>query len=138
MYVYQTKIHLHDTDAAGRLFFANQLKMVHDAYEALLESINFGFADIIREHNFFLPIVHCEAQYKKPLFVGDVLEIRVKVSDIGTTSFTFSYDIVNVQEELVGTAKTVHVTVSDSSGEKMPLPDLMREKIKSLYADDQV
>ena len=56
MYIYQTKIKLHDTDAAGILFFANQFKMVHDAYEGLLEMIGFGFAELIRHKNFFLPI----------------------------------------------------------------------------------
>lgn len=136
MYIYQTKVHLHDTDAAGRLFFANQLKMVHDAYEALLETISFGFADIIRKKEFFLPIVHCEAQYKQPLFVGDVLEIQVTVAEIGKTSFSFAYDIKNAKGDTVGTAKTVHVTVSNETGQKMPLPDLMREKITALYGDD--
>ncbi len=43
MFTYKTKISLHDTDAAGIIFFANQFKIVHDAYEDLLES--FGFPD---------------------------------------------------------------------------------------------
>ena len=136
MFTYQTKIHLHDTDAAGRLFFANQLRLVHDAYEALLETISFGFQDLIREYDFFLPIVQCESEYKKPLFVGDVIEIQIKVAKIGQTSFVFAYEIFNAAGDLVGTAKTVHVTVSDKTGEKIPLPDLMREKIRELYAQD--
>ncbi len=136
MFTYQTKIHLHDTDAAGRLFFANQLKIVHDAYETLLETISFGFADIIREHNFFLPIVQCEAEYKKPLFVGDVIEIQITVAKIGQTSFVFAYKLFNAAGELVGTAKTVHVTVSDETGEKVPLPDALRDKVRALYNQD--
>ena len=39
MYVYQAKIKLHDTDAAGLLFFSQQFEIMHDAYEALLEKI---------------------------------------------------------------------------------------------------
>ena len=80
MYVYQTKIKLHETDAAGLIFFSNQFKLMHDAYESLLETIGFGFSDLIRKCDFFLPIIHAEADYKKPLFVGDVLEIQVKVA----------------------------------------------------------
>ncbi|MFT5170187.1 MAG: 1,4-dihydroxy-2-naphthoyl-CoA hydrolase [Candidatus Omnitrophota bacterium] len=137
MYIYQTKIHLHDTDAAGRLFFANQFKIVHDAYESLLETIGFGFAEIIRESDFFLPIVHAESDYKKSLFVGDLIEVQVTVAKIGHTSFMFSYKIINSNQELVGTAKTVHVTVSDKTGEKIPLPELLREKVRSLYAEDK-
>ena len=72
MFIYQTKIKLHETDAAGLLFFSNQFKIIHDAYEGLLENLGFGFAQLIREKEFFLPIVHTESDYKLPLFVGDL------------------------------------------------------------------
>ena len=71
MYTYQTKIKLHETDAAGLLFFSNQFKLVHDAYEELLETIGLGFAELIRNKDYFLPIVHAEADFKLPLFVDD-------------------------------------------------------------------
>jgi len=137
MYIYQTKIKLHETDAAGLLFFSNQFKLVHDAYEALLETIGFGFAELIKNKNYFLPIVHAEADYKKPMFVDDVIEIQVKVSKVGTTSFSFKYDLINTQKEIVGTATTVHVTMDKASQTKIPLPDDMRSKIEDLFKGDQ-
>ncbi|MCA9406337.1 MAG: acyl-CoA thioesterase [Candidatus Omnitrophica bacterium] len=133
MYNYKTKIKLHDTDAAGLLFFANQFKIIHDAYEALLEEIGFGFGELIRNRPFFLPIVHAESDYKNPLFVGDELDIQVKVTHVGTTSFTFSYELFNQKKVLVGTAKTVHVTTDKATKQKIPLPPEMREKIEALY-----
>lgn len=133
MYVYQTKIKLHETDAAGLLFFSNQFKLVHDAYEALLESIGFSFADLIRVKKYFLPIVHCEADYKAPLFVGDLIEIRVKVKQVGKTSFTFAYTIVDTSETLIGTAETVHVTMDKATRKKIPLPQDLREKVEELH-----
>ena len=137
MYTYQTKIKLHETDAAGLLFFGNQLKIVHDAYESLLEIIGFGFAQLIREKDFFLPIVHCEADYKLPLFVGDLLEIQVRVEKVGKTSFTFSYELINSAHKLVGRAQTVHVTMNKKTQKKIPLPSDLRSKIEDLYNDDQ-
>ena len=136
MYTYQTKIKLHETDAAGLLFFANQFKLVHDAYESLLENVGFGFAQLLRDKDFFLPIVHAEADYKLPLFVGDVIEIQVTVEKIGDTSFTFAYKLVNHKGELVGTAKTVHVTIDKATHTKIPLPSDMRDKIKAVYAQN--
>ena len=136
MYTYQTKIKLHDTDAAGLLFFSHQFEMVHDAYEGLLESIGFGFAELLRNQNFFLPIVHAESDYKKPLFVGDVIEIQITVENVGETSFTFAYKLLNARQEIVGTARTVHVTIDKKSGKKIILPKLMREKIELLYTQD--
>ena len=136
MYTYQTKIKLHETDAAGLLFFSNQFKIVHDAYESLLEKIGFGFADLIRIKDFFLPIVHSEADYKAPLFVGDVIEIHVTVTNVGKTSFTFAYKLFNAAQQLVGTAETVHVTMNKATSKKIPLPADLRAKIEDLYMQD--
>ena len=132
MYTYQTKIKLHQTDAAGLLFFAHQFSMIHDAYESLLEQIGFGFAELIRDKGFFLPIVHAEADYTKPLFVGDVLEIQVTVDKIGKHSFTFAYNLLNANQESVGSATTVHVTMDKATQKKIPLPADLREKVESL------
>ena len=132
MFTYQTKIKLHDTDAAGLLFFSHQFEIIHDAYEALLEDIGFSFADLIRNQDFFLPIVHAESDYDKPLFVGDLIEVQVSVDSIGKHSFTFAYKLLKANGEIVGTAKTVHVTMDKASQKKIPLPPLMREKIEAL------
>ena len=136
MYTYQAKIKLHDTDAAGILFFSHQFEIVHDAYEALLEHIGFGFAELIRHKEFFLPIVHAESDYKMPLFVGDLIEIQVIVEKVGETSFTFAYKLLNTQQQLVGTARTVHVTIDKKTRQKIPLPPDMRAKINGLYQLD--
>ena len=129
MYTYKTVVKLHDTDAAGLIFFSNQFKMVHEAYETLLESIGLGFATLIRKKDYFLPIVHAEADYKRPLFVGDRLVISVAVEHIGKTSFTFTYTLKR-DSELVGTAKTVHVTVDKKTKKKIPLPREMRKAVE--------
>lgn len=136
MYLYQTKIKLHETDAAGLLFFSNQFKLIHDAYESLLESIGFGFAELLKNKPYFLPIVHASSDFKSPLFVGDIIDITVIVDNIGTTSFTFTYSITNAKNVLVGTAKTVHVTMDKASQVKIPLPFDMLKKIKELYDQD--
>jgi 1,4-dihydroxy-2-naphthoyl-CoA hydrolase len=136
MYTYQTKIKLHETDAAGVLFFSNQFKLVHDAYECVLESIGFGFAELLNNKSFFLPIVHAEADFKMPLFVGDSIEIQVYTTHVGQTSFALSYNLLNPKQELVGTAKTVHVTVDKITKNKISLPKDMRGKVQELYKQD--
>ncbi len=132
MYIYKTIIKLHQTDAAGLLFFSHQFEIIHDAYESLLETIGFGFAVLIKHKDYFLPIVHAQADYKAPLFVGDRVTIQVKVEHIGTTSFTFGYTLLNDRNKLVGTAKTVHVTMAKKSQKKIPLPRDMRKAIEKL------
>ncbi len=122
MFKYQTTIKLHETDAAGLLFFSQQFKLIHDAYEELLESRGIGFPTMLKKRKYFLPIVHAESDYTKPLFVGDRLTIEVTVGPIGRTSFSFLYHLLKNKNTLVGTAKTVHVTILKKTGKKIPLP----------------
>jgi 1,4-dihydroxy-2-naphthoyl-CoA hydrolase len=128
MFTYKTKIRLHDTDAAGIIFFANQLKIVHDAYEDLLEKFGWSFETMLKKTNFFLPIVHAESDYKTPVFVGDKIVVAIKVGHIGSTSFSFEYTLKR-GSTLIGTAKTVHVTIHQKSRKKIPLPDTLRRAL---------
>jgi len=130
MFTYQTTIKLHETDAAGLLFFSNQFKLMHDAYEALLESWGFGFAVLLLKKDYFLPIVHAESDFKSPLFVGDRITIEVKIAKIGNSSFTFSYTLYDQNKKIVGTGKTVHVTVDKKSRTKISLPSDIRATLK--------
>ncbi len=130
MYSYKTKIKLHYTDAAGVLFFSNHFNLIHDAYESLCEHINFSFVRLIKDEQFYLPIVHAEADFPHPVYVGDEIDIRIRVERIGDTSFTLSYRLTNQDGTLVGTANTVHVSTSKSTREKILLPKELREALK--------
>ncbi len=134
MFTYKTQIRLHDTDAAGLLFFANQLTIVHDAYELLLEKFGFSFPQMLKGGKYFLPIVHTESDYKAPLAVGNKIAIAIKVGHIGDTSFSFEYTI-HRDKTLVGTAKTVHVTINAKTNTKIPLPAKLRKALEA-YAKD--
>lgn len=126
MFTYKYVVKLHDTDAAGLLFFSNQFKMMHDAYESFLSSIGFGFLDLLKKKDFFLPIVHAESNYKKALFAGDVLTIQVKVLNIGRTSFSLDYKLFDSKKILVGSGRTVHVAVRKKAHRKIPIPPKFR------------
>ena len=126
MFKYSTIVQLHDTDAAGLLFFANQFKMAHDCYQALLESGNLGFRRVFTELDYLLPIVHAEADFKTTLQVGEALTVEVRSERIGNSSFTLAYSLKDGDGIEVGTAQTVHVCISKKTRESMPLPDDLR------------
>jgi 1,4-dihydroxy-2-naphthoyl-CoA hydrolase len=129
MFKYTAKIRLHDTDAAGIIFFSNQFKLIHDAYEDLLEKFGWGFRTMFKKTGYFLPIVHAESDFKVPLSVGDKIVIAVKVGHIGRTSFSFEYTLKR-GKTLVGTAKTVHVTIHQKTRKKIPLPPALSRALE--------
>lgn len=124
-------VKLHDTDAAGILFFANQFRIVHDIYEKFLGSIGFPFGELFERKEFFIPIVHAESDYLQMLADGDTVEIELTVSAVGKTSFTLEYKLTNLDGIVVGTAKTVHVTIEAKSKQKIDIPGNLRTGLEN-------
>jgi len=131
MYEYKTTIQMHDTDAAGVLFFANQFKITHDAYQAWLEQHGIKFVDMIQKQSYFLPMVHAESDYKAPLAVGDKITVALALENIGETSFTLAFTLRNEKNTVVGTGKAVHVATDAKTKEKIPLPADLRAFFKT-------
>ncbi len=121
MFVTKNKVRMHDTDMAGILYFPRQFRFVHDALEDWMENEGLYFERLFTEEHFAFVIVHAEADYKAPLKVGDKLEVHLAVEKIATTSFIIDY-VIYKEKKVVGTAKTVHVTIDRETRKKIPIP----------------
>ena len=55
---------------------------------------------------------------------GDRLEIRLGVAAIGRTSFTYEYEIVSEDGQVVATARTVLVSFDYAAGRPTPVTDV--------------
>lgn len=130
MFISTNKVRMHDTDMAGILYFPRQFRFAHDALEDFVESLGFSFNQVFHKEHFVFVIVHAEADYLASLQVGNALTVHLSITALGTTSFTVNYMIYR-KEELVGTAKTVHVTVDAKSRTKIPIPAALRKMLES-------
>jgi len=126
MFDYKTQIFLHHTDAAGRLFFAHQFILVHDAKEKFLESLGLPVNQLIEDLKVSFPLIHAEADYKAVLKAGDRITIRTGIEKIGETSVVFAFSIHKAD----GTAKTVSVCVDKKTNAKTPIPQEWRLKLE--------
>ena len=129
---YTTKIQLYHTDAAGVLFYSKIFDLAFNAFDSLLEKCGVSVAHIIHESDFSMPFVRAEADYMAPLTVGDVVTIRIIVEKIGETSFVLNYEMTK-DGAPAARVKTVHVTISKTTLEKIPLPSDIRQGLE-LYA----
>ncbi len=132
MFEVQTNVKLHDTDAAGILFFANYLRLAHAAYEAFMKSIGCGLDYIIRQSDYLVLIAHSEADYQKPLFYGDKVTISLKAENIGHSSFVLGYTFRDRDGDTVARLKTVHVSVARAGGQKIAVPDKIHDGLQSI------
>lgn len=127
VFVAHNQVRMHDTDMARRLYFARQFRFAHDALEDFVSSGGMDFDFVFHEATFVFVIVHCEADYFGLLKVGDKIDIHLTVEHIGNTSFTIFYEIFREDKSLVGTVKTVHVTLDRQTQEKLSIPERLRD-----------
>lgn len=126
MYSYDTIITLRDADAAGILYFARYFALAHDAYEAYLAEAGCSIARILDEASYIVPIVHAEADYRAPLRVGQKVQIRLKVEEVKSRSFTMRSTFHTENDQPACSVRTVHVAVEKATGKAIPLPDAIR------------
>ena len=132
MFETQTNIKLHDTDAAGVVFFANYFRIAHTAFEAFMKSIGCGVDYMLRSADFLILIVHAEADYKRPFQLGDTVSISLKATGTGTTSFVLTYLMRDSAGHVRVTVRTAHVAIDKKTGEKILLPEKVRNGIQSI------
>jgi len=83
-------------------------------------------------------IARAECDYRSPAHFGDELEVRVKVGEIGRSSFVLIYEIVQAESDrLVASGKTVMVSYDYEKGSSVELPAATRQLLQRLNASDQ-
>lgn len=115
------RVALHDTDAAGVLFFAHLFRHAHDAYEAMMARIGWPVDELIRERQLALPLVHAEADYRCPMRHGDQVDVIIELKDLGERRFSLAYGFSSDGRE-VATALSVHVAIDPRTGRSEALP----------------
>ena len=120
---YSRTVRLADTDAAGVMFFARTLAVCHEAYEESLAAAGVSLASLLGG-DVMVPISKSEAEYLRPLRVGDKLRISVAPEFVNEHSFTIRFEIhkQGPAEKLAARVRTEHVCTSPTKRERAPLP----------------
>lgn len=128
----KTSIRLHDTDAAGVVFFANYFRMAHTAYEEFLQSIDCGLEQIIGESDYLILIAHAEADYLRPFRLGEEISISIRATKIKRVSFELTTEIKDGEGWAVANVRTVHVAVEKVTSRTVGLPEILRAGLESI------
>ncbi|MBK1646100.1 thioesterase [Thiocapsa imhoffii] len=120
-FTYDFEVRLHDTDAAGRLFFAHLFRHAHDAYEVFMDRLGLPLHTLIDAGEILLPLVHAQADYRHPLHHGEPVRVTLRIAELRTRSFAVAYRFENADGVLAATALTVHLQVG---ADGTPAPQL--------------
>jgi 1,4-dihydroxy-2-naphthoyl-CoA hydrolase len=115
-----------ETDAAGVVHFQELLRWCHEAYEESLERFGLAAAEIFPTPGCMpqvaLPIVHCRADFFRPMRCGDPLAIRLEPQRLDPGCFEVRY-LFSSGEASVAEGLTRHLAIGSDSRKRCSLPD---------------
>lgn len=133
---HRISIPFQDVDMAGTVFFAHLFRYAHEAYESFMSAIGHPLDGILREAAYSLPLAHAEADYKRPLRLGDTILIELSLKRLGETAFTLHYLFRGGDGGPSATAETVHVAFDVELGRPCAIPAQLRDALKSYEMTD--
>jgi 1,4-dihydroxy-2-naphthoyl-CoA hydrolase len=123
-----------DTDAAGVMHFPQLLRWCHEAYEESLERFGIGAGEIFPRPGALpevaIPIVHCQADFLRPLACGDGLAIQLEPIRIDPCCFELSYRFSS-DGLAAATARTRHLAIHGGSRRRCELPDTIKRWLEA-------
>ena len=122
-FVHSVIVRLHHTDAAGVLFCARLLELAHEAYEALLDEAGLSVGQILADGALRLPVVALEAEFVRPIRVGERLQVELTVSRRGDHSYQVAYRFRDPAGQTKARAVTRHVALDGAGAGPVALPE---------------
>jgi YbgC/YbaW family acyl-CoA thioester hydrolase len=124
-----------DIDAAGIVFYAHLFRYAHEAYEQFMREAGCSLRELLADGSYLLPLVHAEADYRRPMRHADELQIELRLKRLGGTSFTLGYRVLAEDQSEHASLETVHVAIDRETHRPMTLPDSLRKALARLPAD---
>ncbi|MEJ6656730.1 MAG: thioesterase family protein [Pseudomonas sp.] len=128
---YYMQVRYGECDAQKVVFNARYADYIDLAATEFLRSIH--DPDQLPNGGFDYQVVKLIIEWKAPARSRDQLEITVRCTQMGNTSFTLSMDMCNAKTgQFLASGEMISVAVHPTTFEKISIPDLMREAM----ADD--
>ena len=121
-FVHPVTVRLHHTDAAGVIFCSRLLELAHEAYEALLDEAGLGVGRVLADGEVLLPVVAVEAEFIKPIRVGERLQVELRLSRSGGHSYQVAYCFRAPAGQVKARAVTRHVALDAAGAGPVHLP----------------
>src|SRR3954468_19247768 len=117
-----------DCDPAGLVYYPVLFHYCHAAMEEFFAArCGVEYARLVAAERVGFPTVNASAEFFEPLVYGDVAEVEVWVSRVGSSSVTFEYRLRRARDSrLCASATLVQVSMSLDTRRAVPVPEHLR------------
>ena len=134
LFSHPIEVRFRDCDPLGHVNNAAYLTYLEQARLFYWRSLwGFGLEGNERERRSRPGVIMARAEidYRLPAHYGQTLEVRIELAAIGKTSFTYDYEIVDEEERVIASARTVQVMYDYEAARPVPIPDEIRQKMQN-------
>jgi YbgC/YbaW family acyl-CoA thioester hydrolase len=112
---YSTHVELADTDAFGVIFWGAPVRWVQRGYENLMRAAGHPIERMLHlDHDH--PVVNASIQFLRPLRLGNRIQVRTEIAQVGNRSFHVRTRVFGMDGEVAIDATCVHVAASRNGG----------------------
>jgi acyl-CoA thioester hydrolase len=124
------RVRFAETDMQGIVFNGNYLTYLDVAWTEYFREMGFDYKTLVSETGVDTVLAKTTIEFKAPSRFDEILEIYVRVSQIGNSSLTFDFEIwVEGEERLVSRASSLYVCIDPETLRPVPVPDRLRSMI---------
>lgn len=123
------KLRFADVDPARIAFYPRYFEMLNGIVEDWFESMGWGFAEMHLERDIGIPTRKLEADFLRPSYLGDMLDLELSVLKVGRTSVDLETRF-RCGDELRWKVKQTLVLVDMKKAVAVPWPDDLRAKLE--------
>ena len=103
---YLHEVRYYETDKMGVTHHSNYIRIMEEARLDWMDQLGYGF-DRMEAEGIVSPVVGVTCNYKKTTTFKDIIEVEVKVKQLGGVKLIIGYEM-RVRGQLVCTGETVH------------------------------
>ncbi|MBT3636998.1 MAG: acyl-CoA thioesterase [Opitutae bacterium] len=123
----EVRVRYGETDKMGIVYHANYLTWFEIARIELLDSIGCPYKSL-EETDFFLPVLSCRVDFRRPAHFDDRLRIVVRIDESSSVRIKADYEVFR-DDDLLATGQTTHAFVS-GEGKVVRPPASFLERVR--------
>ena len=123
----EVRVRYGETDKMGIVYHANYLTWFEIARIELLDSIGCSYRSL-EETDFFLPVLSCRVDFRRPAHFDDRLRIVVRIDESSSVRIKADYEVFR-DDDLLATGQTTHAFVS-GEGKVVRPPASFLERVR--------
>ncbi|MDK2823955.1 MAG: acyl-CoA thioester hydrolase [Clostridia bacterium] len=127
-FFYKLRVRYHEVDSQRIVFNANYLFYLDIAWTEYLRHLGLDYAKLSEANEFDTVVVKTVLEYKKPAYFDEILQIFVRIVEMGNSSFRVEFLIYKDESEiLVLKGETIYVTYFPRTASTGPIPGRIRK-----------